>query len=147
MTETGKQIAPMETFMERVKAKLRDDIGSLLPDEAVQAMVEKVVNDEFFTKKTVRNNPGSYHDHSTREVPSEFQRMVIDAAKPILERKALEIVAARVPELEKAISDAMNGGLMKFAVQAFDQLFAQALSGHAWRIEDVVRQAMEAKRI
>lgn len=147
MTETGKQIAPMETFMERVKAKLRDDIGSLLPDEAVQAMVEKVINDEFFTKKRVPAPGRSSWSNETIEQPTEFQQMVIAAAKPILERKALELIAARAPELEKAITDAMNGGLMKFAVQAFDQLFAQALSGHAWHIENVVRQAMEAKRI
>ena len=147
MTETGRQLAPMETFMERVKTKLRDDIGALLPDEAVQAMVEKVVSDEFFKKRMVPKPGRNSWSTEMVEEPTEFQEMVIKAAKPILEQKALEIVAARASELEAAITEAMNAGLMKFAIMAFDQVFAQALSGHAWRIEDVVRQAMEAKRI
>jgi hypothetical protein len=45
----SKELAPMESFMAKVKAKLRDDIGGLLPDEAVAHMVEKVIADEFFT--------------------------------------------------------------------------------------------------
>ena len=148
MTE-GKQLAPMETFLERVKGKLRDDIGSLLPEEAIEQMVQKVVNEEFFTKKRVpdpNDRSGSYNRRMIDQ-PTAFQEMVLEAARPILAQKALEIVAARAPELEAAITEAMNAGLMRFAMTAFDKVFAEAVSRQSWNIENIVREAMRAERI
>lgn len=146
MTDS-KALAPMESFMERVKGKLRDDIGNMLPDEVVAGLVQKVIQDEFFTRKRIPAPGRGSYSTDTVEVPSEFQKMVIEASKPIIEKHVLALMAERAEELDQQIQESVRAGLMKFAVSAMDQVFAHALGGQSWQIEQIIKSAMESKRI
>jgi hypothetical protein len=139
----GKALAPMETFMERVKQKLRDDIGSLLPDEAVSDMVKKVVNDEFFAKRIVpKPNRGSY-SNETIELPSHFTEMVTAAIKPIIERQVAEILVTYKEPIETQITTAIDTGLSSMVLQAINEAFKQLFQQKQWDIEQSVRNMLQ----
>jgi hypothetical protein len=139
----GKALAPMETFMERVKQKLRDDIGSLLPDEAVSDMVKKVVNDEFFAKRIVpKPNRGSY-SNETIELPSHFTEIVTAAIKPIIERQVAEILVTYKEPIETQITTAIDNGLSTMVLQAINEAFRQLFQQKQWDIEQSVRNMLQ----
>lgn len=142
MNET-KALAPMESFMERVKGKLRDDIGSLLPDEAVQQMVERVINEEFFVKRRVPKPDRGSYSNETIEANSPFQEMVINACRDTIEKHALLVVKKHVADIEAQIEHTIQNGLITLVLKSLDGLFAQALVGHDWQIQSAVERILQ----
>lgn len=142
---SGKQLAPLDAFMDRVKAKLRDDIGSLLPDEAVQAMVEKVINDEFF-KPRLEPKPGrGSYSTETIEVPAKFAQMVIEAALPVLEKHAMLVAEQHAAEIEAQIKQSVESGLITMALKSLDNVFTMALESHGWSIQQTIENNLRSK--
>jgi hypothetical protein len=111
---------PMDAFQAKLKEKLRDDIAQLLPDEVIASMVERVVNEEFFTKKTVRTNPSSWSDHSTKELPSPFQEMVLQAAKPMVEEAVRKVITDNAERITKQVDDTVKNGLLSMCLTQID---------------------------
>lgn len=143
MTE-GKALAPMETFMERVKSKLRDDIASMLPDEVVSEMVKKVVNEEFFAKRLVDDpTDNSYGTKRKIEKPSAFQEAVITAVKPIVNRQVAEILVTYKEPIESQIRGAIDNGLSSMVLQAINEAFKQLFQQSQWDIEQRVRNMLQ----
>ena len=58
---------PMEAFQTRVLEKVREDIGKMLPDEVVEGLVKRAIDEQFFqpsrypvtTVVTTRSRRGS----------------------------------------------------------------------------------------
>lgn len=136
----AKALAPMESFIERVKGRLRDDIGSLLPDEAVQQMVERVINEEFFVKRRVPKPGRGGYSNETIEANSPFQEMVINACRDTIEKHALLVVEKHVADIEAQIKHTIQNGLIALALKSLDGIFAQALSNHGWQIQSAIEQ-------
>lgn len=138
MSET-KALAPMEAFTERLKTKLRDDIGSMLPDEVIAGMVQKVINEEFFTKRTVRNNPNNWGDTSTRLEPTVFQNIVMEAVKPIIEQHAKRVLAENASIIDAQIAEIVDQGFSKMIMRAIDATMRDALANHEWKIQGILQ--------
>lgn len=134
------ELAPMEAFTERLKAKLRDDIGNMLPDDVIAGMVQKVVNDEFFTKRSVRNRPDDWRDTSLREEPTPFQKAVIEASKPIIQAHVSHILAERAEEIDRQIEEMVSQGFSRMVLRAIDSTLQSALSQHEWKIQDFLQR-------
>lgn len=139
---TSTAVAPMQAFQERVKEKLKADIGQLLPDEVVSEMVQRVIAEEFFTKKTIRNNPQSYNDTSTREEPSVFQHMVIEAAKPLVAEAASKVFEENRRRMQKQIDEAVQSGLLKMALHYLDTAIVTAFQKQPWELQSAVQSAL-----
>lgn len=75
----ASNIDPMKQFRERVLEKLRTDIGSMLPDEALAGLVQQAVQDQFFAERRV---PQSYGPD--KKYPSWFVEEVGKLAEPII---------------------------------------------------------------
>jgi len=91
---------PLKEFYERLAAKLRDDIGGMLPDEVLNQLVAKAVEEEFFKPRTVR--VGGHYSTVTEERPSWFVEEVGKAAKPLVEAMVKDYVAEHTDEIKKA---------------------------------------------
>lgn len=138
-----KQIAPMDSFMERVKQRLRDDIGSLLPDEVLADMVQRVVNDEFFTKKQV--NKGNNYNSNWVAEPTEFQEMVVASCIPIIQEQVVKSIKERSEEIDKIIQETVQEGVLKVAFQSIDDIITKSLinslnnGGISYEIDNYLR--------
>ena len=113
-TEITKPISPMEEFQENLKKSLRDDIARMLPDAAVKEMIERVVREEFFTKRKVRE-PGSREwDNKFIEKGTVFQDIVMEHAKPILEALAKEWLKENQSLLVQQWHRVVDEGLLQY---------------------------------
>lgn len=69
MSELIVQGDAMTQFQEKISQKLRDDIGELLPNDALSKLIERAIEENFFKERVVET--GSYHI-PTRTEPSWF---------------------------------------------------------------------------
>jgi len=90
---------PMEDFQTRVLKKVREDIGKMLPDEVVESLVQRAIDEQFFQPRKVYRSYGG-HD----EEPSWFIKEVTRLSKPLIE----SYVAAHIKEHEPAIKKAVE---------------------------------------
>lgn len=105
----GKE-TPMESFMEKVKIKVRDDIASMIPDDVIQNLIQQVVKDEFFKKNKV--NVGTNWNPVWEERPTEFQKLVLEAVRPIMNERAQKFLESNKEEIDELIKEVLNNGLM-----------------------------------
>jgi hypothetical protein len=105
-------LTPMQEFQERLKGQLRDDIARMLPEAAVKQMIEQVVKEEFFTKKSKPAHGG--YGAPMVEVPSQFQGMVMEAAKPILQKLAAEWMDANTDKLVAHWKEILDDGVVAY---------------------------------
>lgn len=102
MSEIKKYEAdPMQQFQQKVIDKIRDDIAQMLPEDVIQGLFEKALNQAFFEPQKIEQ--GSGWGAKTVEKPSWFLTALTEQAKPILEKQIKEIVDRKKPEIEEAI--------------------------------------------
>ncbi len=100
----GQEIAestdPMQGFQNRVLQKIRDDIGKMLPDEVVEGLVQRAIDEEFFRPVKVYSQYGN-----DKEEPSWFIKEVTKLSKPVLEKYIAEHVKEREKDIKKVIDE------------------------------------------
>lgn len=120
-------LSPMQTFQEKVKDKIRDDIGALLPDEAINELVARVVDEEFFTKRQAPRSP--YSSQPPTYLPSKFEEQVIAAVAPMIALRVTEVVAENKAAIIESIDRAVKDGLVKLMVSTVESRIAKAING------------------
>lgn len=139
---TGTAVAPMQAFQDRVKEKLKTDIGQLLPDDVVQGMVERVISEEFFTKKLVPKNPHDRYCHEKVERYSEFQEMVIEAAKPLIQEAVTRTLEEHRHRMQREIDERVKAGILTFAIQQLDRVIAGAFERQPWEFQQSLQDSL-----
>lgn len=123
---------PMAEFQERVLSELKTKIGEMLPDEALQELVKRAVEEQFFTPRKVINPNGMYSRPEFIEKPSWFVEEVAKSAEPVIKKLVEEYVEQNKMEIEKAVKqflEAQNLLLLTFAalrMQMFPDIAACA---------------------
>jgi hypothetical protein len=100
MNEIAKPFDPMQDFQEKLVKRVREDIRELLPDDAINGLIERAVTESFFTETVTQDRWGG----KTRE-PSWFVKEVVKAAEPLLKAAVERYVAAHPAEIEKVIEN------------------------------------------
>jgi hypothetical protein len=113
MNEVTVSNDPMKEFRERVAAKLREDIGAMLPDEALAAMVQQAVRDQFFKPRTIKD--GHFHE---RIEPSWFVAEVTKSAEPVIKAIIEAYVKENHDVIEKAVKEFLDEKYMAFVAFA-----------------------------
>jgi hypothetical protein len=121
-TAVSTELTPQQQFEEKIKEKLRIDVGNLLPDSVLADMVSKAVNNMFFTK--VHNSNG-YH---TREEPSWFEKAV---AKE-LEQKLSLTIEKYMKDNETVIQEAVVASIKEKAPEFMAAFFVKVISNQAY---------------
>lgn len=89
----------MKDFKTKLSDKIRADIGSLLPEEAISKMIEQCIQQEFFDPIVT----GNYFNKE--EKASWFVSEVKKAIKPILEQFVQTYVDTHKDEIKKAVDE------------------------------------------
>lgn len=139
MTESTA-LTPMQTFQERLKGKLRDDIASMLPDEAISEMVKTVINEEFFTKRTVKKASSNHYNPEYETAPSEFQEMVLKSAKPIIEEQVRRVLVENARVIQESLDNTIRGGVLKMMLEVFDAKITDVIQKKGWEIKNALEQ-------
>jgi hypothetical protein len=100
MNELARKVDPMEDFKVKLQERVRNDIRDLLPEDAVAALVQKAIEDEFFKPRKV--DTGGYNGR-TEERPSWFVSEVIKAAEPMMRQAVSDAIAAHPDMIDKVV--------------------------------------------
>ncbi len=133
---TDKQIAPMQAFMDKVKDRLKNDVAELIPEEVLQEMINRVIEEQFFKKKVKET------DYSGRAVSYEdsgFVAMVKEAIEPILKKRVEQFVAENADKVEEAFDEIVRQGLIKQVIENADKMIGQSLEQNSWSIQSALQ--------
>jgi hypothetical protein len=106
---TGEVITnktPMETFKQTVMEKLKTDIGSLMPEDALKDLVAQAIKETFFTPRIVEEQSG--WQTKKIEKPGWFVEAVTDAIKPMLQKIIQENVDEYKAMIEQHVLSALE---------------------------------------
>src|SRR5262245_48130742 len=99
----NQALAPMESFQQKVKNKIRDDFASMIPDEALEAMVKNAIDDAFFKPRYVRDD--SSWNPKVSEKPPLIVELAVTQAASILESEIRKWIAENREAVEKALRE------------------------------------------
>lgn len=88
-------LSPFKEFQERLREKLKDDIGSLIPPAALQEVVETAVKEAFF---------GSQKDSYGRTTDSWLHTELKKVLEPTIKEEVRAVVAKNKDEINEMIS-------------------------------------------
>lgn len=102
MTVPVKQTDVVQDFKDKIVSKIREEISSLLPDEAINQLVEKATKDIFFEPRKITEDGWSGR---TKDAPSWFIEEVTKYARPLLEKEVKKYVEDNKEVFEKAMKE------------------------------------------
>lgn len=112
------------SFEDAIIAKLRKDIGELMPDEALRKVINLAIERIFLNRKK---------DTYGRETgPSWLEAEVFTLMKPIIEKQVKEYMVAHPDAVEKAVQTALGN-------QATD-LFKNAINNILYQVFQPLQQ-------
>lgn len=92
---------PFEEFKENLSNKIKNDIGSMLPEAVVTNLIEKAVHESFFKERQV--NVGSSWSSRYETRPSWFVEEVAKAVEPMMREQVNLYIEKHKNEIENEI--------------------------------------------
>ena len=103
-----------KTFEERMRERIREDIGKLLTDEELSTMIKKCIDDIFF--KPRKNDYG-------KDEPPLLYEIVRELLEPTVLQIAKEYINANQNEVIKVIKDTVTMGMGTALIKSFNEVF------------------------
>lgn len=103
---------PMADFQNKLRERIRNDIRELLPEDAIQSLVKRAIDEEFFKDRIVDDR--SYYG-GTRKAPSLFVEEVVKAAKPLITEAIDRFIKEHPDCIEKVMRDYVNENALAIA--------------------------------
>jgi hypothetical protein len=128
----------MQTFEEKVKSRLKETIADMLPDEALAALVQRAVDEQFF--KPRKTGTGAYND-PYKDAPGWFVSEVAKLAEPIIKEHVEKAFAMRRNAIEEAVRKFVaEQNLALLMTTAITQNMSQMMFDAAYKIVQEVRR-------
>ncbi|MDF0750338.1 hypothetical protein NLU14_08850 [Marinobacter sp. 71-i] len=128
--------SPMEEFQDRVKDKLKADIGSMLPDDVLAQLTQRAVDEQFFKERRAPN-PRGYGSDVAR--PSWFVEEVAKIAEPIIRSHIEQFIETSKADIEAAIKQYISDQNLTLTASA---MIASQMSAHMYNNVDMIVQAI-----
>lgn len=132
-------IVTAKDFEERLFEKIRTDIGALMTDEQLKALVESAIERTFFQDQVERDNYGSVR---TRKAPKLLELMNGLLATQVREC-VKEWVNEHPEEVKEALDKALQGGLTAAVGRAFEQSLTGAFQTMGYNIQQALMTALQ----
>ncbi len=117
MTSEKTEVATQRSFEENMMDRIRKDIGELMPDDALQKIVERGMNDAFFKERTGSDGYGK------RE--PLFTETLRDLTDVRVRAAVEEWMKSHADEIAKQVETIFVEGFMNRVVANMDGRFAQ----------------------
>ena len=131
------EVAKTETFEEKMKSRLKDSIGDLITDEDLTKLVNKAIEEVFFTggRRTVSGGMyPTYHD-----IPPLLHGIVENALKEQIKLIAQAWVIENQSVVEKILNDIVRDGASTMMMEAFTNMFQTQLVNLQFNIENQIK--------
>lgn len=132
------------TFEDRIREKLRGDIGELITKDELAAIVRRSMEELFFTPT---KNPAwlrldNWQRNSTtipETVPSLANQLAVELLKPAVEEEVKKWVVSHEPEIMAALKSTLVDGLPVAILDGFIRAFSDIAQPSMTRLAESVR--------
>lgn len=122
---TSTSVTPLQNFEDNIKQRLIKDIGALIPDEALQALVEKAIGEVFFKDKVEK---GQYYNSADIITPSGFKVVVKELMAERVQAAIEAYIAANEDKVLEVLKAALNESAETVVLRSLSQLFTAPLA-------------------
>lgn len=95
----------LQNFQDKIAEKLRNDIGALLPDDALSKLIERAVEENFFKERLVKT--GDYHG-TTKKEPSWFVQAVREMTEAMVREHVQYWCAANEDAIKEKVDEFLS---------------------------------------
>lgn len=129
----GTEVSTEVTFEDKLKEKLRKDIGDLMPDSALEKLVEEGIRNVFFCKRKKQNGYNGSID-----VPSWFEQEIAKLLKDKMNVCVNDYMAKNADQMTKIAGEAMATA----GPEIMASLFMGLLKNNGYGFEGFVQNMM-----
>lgn len=134
------ELTIQQKFEEKIKDRLRQSVGDLMPDETLADLTKKAMNEMFFKRKLEKQ--GGYYDKEV-ETPSWFEDEVYTQLKEKIDVQLKEYLIKNQADLEMKIQTMIVAKAPELLAQLLMKIFTQQASSISFNIADSIRQSMQ----
>lgn len=131
--------SPLDGFQDRVRDKLKADIGSMLPDDVLSQLTQRAVDEQFFKERREARQFGP-------DVikPSWFVEEVARVSKSILEAHIETFVAENKDAIQKGLDEYLSQQNLTLLTSA--AIAAQMQGAMYQNVDQIVQTILNAPR-
>lgn len=104
---------PMDQFQQKILDQIKTNISGLLPDEAIQGLIERAVKELFFDRKRIPKPHRPYLSEEMIDGPSWFMDEVSRQTTPLLQAHIAERIDTYLKDNPQTIKDVIDAALGK----------------------------------
>lgn len=132
---------PMQEFKDKVAERLRDQIGDLIPDEALAKMVEDAMQKAFFEGRVTKKWDG--YRHSETSEPPWFVSEVKGLVDARVKEAVINEMNKRAEDLDKIIEERLEAGMSQMVLKTIDDVFRNAFQQVGFNLQQDINNAMQ----
>lgn len=132
---------PQEAFQQKIQDRLREDVGSLIPDEVIAEMTKKAINDMFFTR---RGSVDAYGRPQIKEL-SWFEKEVEEQTRAKVRQALSDYMKENGKELVKNAADAIAKKAPEILATFLIEGIVNSATGYSYSLTDTLRAILQGK--
>lgn len=118
------EIEPQKSFQERIKDRIKEDIGKLMTDEELSAIVSRSVEDIFFANRRVQR-AGGFSGYE--EAPPFIHELLRELMADNLRKCVDDWMRVNKKEVLKIINDVVERGMVNAVTRVFEAKFETSM--------------------
>ena len=136
---TTKALADPLSFEDRLRDRLRANIGDVMSDEDLATLVERGLDDLLFKERIRKTTYGGFNPDTNYDPPL-LQELLMAELQPLLKQAVAAWLADHQDDVMAAFDQTMEQGLGQAMLTAFAALFDNSLHPLRQQIYDVASQ-------
>lgn len=135
MAETAVQVP--QNFEERMKARIKDSIGDLITDEELTKMLNRGIEEVFFTEKTVKQH--NHWNSPEVKVPGLIHSIVKECLTDKIKEIANAYLSSRSDEVNAIVQKTIDEGVLKSFHRAFEMQLNDKFINFGSQVQEMIR--------
>lgn len=127
-TKNDNTVVPQKSFQERIKDRIKDDIGKLMTDEELAAIVNRSVEDIFFGNRKVKITGSGYRSGEYQDAPPFIHELLHKLMVKELTEQVDKWLKEHKEGVLETINDVIERGMANAVIKTFEDKFSNDLT-------------------
>lgn len=125
---TSTELTPQQNFEDKMKARMRENFGDLVPDELLAKLLERLIEETFFTKRKISESPNRNGYEHEKQIESIFSDDIRKLVAPTFNKCMKEFIAANEEKILEMLKEFMEQSASQMILTAFTEQFGATLT-------------------
>lgn len=137
------EVTLQQEFEDRIKDRLRQDIGNLMPDEKLEQLCQKALEEIFFQTRRDKEKGNSYHS-STQLNPSWFEDRVDTLLRERMHKCISDLIKQKEAEIEEIIQATFAAAMPALVSALVIKGFTSDWGSLEYKLKDIIGGVVES---